>query len=244
MRPVGVAVGRGGRIFVSSLVMAGNEASPVSRSEIIMITRSDDTPDAPFPAVEETAAPKEILFAELENTSWHRRYRAHIELLRRGRSLCREAASRLATAPAGSPLHTSLLWLAAVGGATKEIEPLAASRNDNARLQAIRALSRFGSPGATCGILEKALADPNLQVAHAALIGLFDRCGDFPRQPVFGLAESGDSFLVRPPAVAGRKSRSPNCNNSVSQLDCRRVSPVCSPLASVYRPAKHQDIAG
>src|SRR5437773_12174860 len=90
---------------------------------------------------------------------------------------------------------TSLLWLAAVGGATKEIEPLAASRNDNARLQAIRALSRFGSPGATCSILEKALADPNLQVAHAALIGLFDHCGDFSREPVFGLAESGDSFL-------------------------------------------------
>jgi len=195
MRPVGVAVGRGGRIFVSSLVMAGNEASPVSRSEIVMITRADDAPNAPFAAFEETTAPEEKLFTELESASWHRRYRAHIELLRRGGSVCREAASRLATAPAGSPLHTSLLWLAAVGGATKEIEPLAASRNDNARLQAIRALSRFGSPGATCGILEKALADPNLQVAHAALIGLFDHCGDFSREPVFGLAESGDSFL-------------------------------------------------
>ena len=195
MRPVGVAVGRGGRIFVSSLVMAGNEASPVSRSEIVMITRADDAPNAPFAAFEETTAPEEKLFAELESASWHRRYRAHIELLRRGGSVCREAASRLATAPAGSPLHTSLLWLAAVGGATKEIEPLAASRNDNARLQAIRALSRFGSPGATCGILKKALADPNLQVAHAALIGLFDHCGDFSREPVFGLAESGDSFL-------------------------------------------------
>jgi putative heme-binding domain-containing protein len=195
MRPVGVAVGRGGRLFVSSLVMAGNEASPVSRSEIVMITRADDAPNSPFPALEEITAPEKKLFAELESASWHRRYRAHIELLRRGESVCREAASRLATAPAGSPLHTSLLWLAAVGGAAKEIEPVAASPNDNARLQAIRALSRFGSPSATCGILEKALADPNLQVAHAALIGLFDRCGDFPREPVFRLAESGDSFL-------------------------------------------------
>src|SRR5712671_3527060 len=93
MRPVGVAVGRGGRIFVSSLVMAGNEASPVSRSEIIMITRADDTPDAPFPAFEETTVPKEKLFTELEDASCHRRYRAQIELLRRGRSVCREAAS-------------------------------------------------------------------------------------------------------------------------------------------------------
>src|SRR6185295_14467858 len=31
--------------------------------------------------------------------------------------------------------------------------------------------------------------------AHAALIGLFDQCSDFPREAVFHLAESGDSFL-------------------------------------------------
>jgi len=200
MRPVGVAVGRGGRIFVSSLVMAGNEASPVSRSEIIMITRADDAPTAPFPAFEETTAPNEKLFAELENESWHRRYRAHIELLRRGRSVCRMAASRLATAAAGSPLQTSLLWLTAVGGETKEIEPLAASPNDNTRLQTIRALSRFGSRDGTCSILEKALSDVNPQVAHAALIGLFDKCGNFPREAIFRLAENGDSF-VRQTAV-------------------------------------------
>jgi len=200
MRPVGVAVGRGGRIFVSSLVMAGNEASPVSRSEIIMITRADDAPTAPFPAFEETTAPNEKLFAELENESWHRRYRAHIELLRRGRSVCRMAASRLATAAAGSPLQTSLLWLTAVGGETKEIEPLAASPNDNTRLQTIRALSRFGSKDGTCSILEKALSDVNPQVAHAALIGLFDKCGNFPREAIFRLAENGDSF-VRQTAV-------------------------------------------
>ena len=195
LRPVGVAVGRGGRIFVSSLVMAGNEASPVSRSEIIMITRADDAPNAPFNAFEETGAPTEKLFAELENASWHARYRAHIELLRRGPSVGREAASRLARAPAGSPLQTSLIWLAAVGGETKAVEPLVASSNDNARLQAIRALSRFGSPEATCGILERALADSNLHVALAALDGLFDACGDFPREAVLRLAESGDSFL-------------------------------------------------
>ena len=195
MRPVGVAVGRGGRIFVSSLVMAGNEASPIARSEIIMITRADDAPNAPFSAFEETTAPTEELFAELEDASWHHRYRAHIELLRRGRSVGREAASRLASAPAGSALHSSLLWLTAASGATKEIEPLATSRNDNTRLQAIRALSRFGTPEATCGIFESALADPSLQVAHAALIGLLDSCGAFPREPVFRLAESGDSFL-------------------------------------------------
>src|SRR5258708_3256850 len=121
-------------------------------------------------------------------------------MLRRGRSVCRMAASRLATAAAGSPLQTSLLWLTAVGGETKEIEPLAASPNDNTRLQTIRALSRFGSKDGTCSILEKALSDVNPQVAHAALIGLFDKCGNFPREAIFRLAENGDSF-VRQTAV-------------------------------------------
>jgi putative heme-binding domain-containing protein len=200
MRPVGIGVGRGGRIFVSSLVMAGNEASPVSRSEIIMITRADDAPNAPFSAFEETTASKEKLFAELEDASWNRRSRAHMELLRRGKSVSSEASGRLASAAAGSPLQTSLLWLAAAGGATKEIEPLAASSNDNTRLQAIRALSRFGSKEGTCSILEKALSDVNPQVVHSALIGLFDNCENFPREAIFRLAENSDSF-VRQTAV-------------------------------------------
>jgi hypothetical protein len=195
MRPVGVVVGRGGRIFVSSLVMAGNEASPVSRGEIIMVTRADDPANAPFAAFDESAAPEGKLFAELEEASWHRRYRAHIELLRRGKSISRQAASRLSGAPAGSSLQTSLLWLAAAGGETKSVESFVASSNANARLQAIRALSRFGAQPATCSLLETALADTNLQVAHAALIGIFDRCPDFPRESVLRLAESSDSFL-------------------------------------------------
>ena len=57
MRPVGVAVGRGGRIFVSSLVMAGNEASPVSqrdRNDHARTTR----PPLPFAAFRRTTAPR------------------------------------------------------------------------------------------------------------------------------------------------------------------------------------------
>src|SRR5439155_11883240 len=73
IRPVGLAVGRGGRIFVSSLEMKGNEASPVCRSEIVMITRAEDGAHAPFFAYEETEANAEKLFSELENASWYRR---------------------------------------------------------------------------------------------------------------------------------------------------------------------------
>jgi putative heme-binding domain-containing protein len=194
VRPVGVAVGRGGRIFVSSLVMAGNEASPVCRSEIVMITRSDDASNAPFSGYEETSVAGEKLFAELETASWHRRSRAHLELMRRGKIIQDEVISRLKKAPAGSSLQSSLIWLAAAGGERKEIERLAVSANDNARSSALRALIQFGLDE-DCGLFEKAMGDTNPQITLAALIGVFDHCGTFPREPVFALAESDDSFL-------------------------------------------------
>jgi putative heme-binding domain-containing protein len=195
LRPVGVAVGRDGRIFVSSLVMAGNEASPICRSEIVMVTRADDPPNAPFSAYEETSASPERLFAELEYPSWQRRYRAHLELSRRGKSVAAVLSSRLKQAPSDA----SLIWLAAATGAINDPESLLHSTNDNTRLQAIRALSRFGTFGSArtpqSDLLVKALGDPNPQVALAALIGVFDNCRDFPRAQVYGIAESGDSFL-------------------------------------------------
>src|SRR6185295_5703962 len=116
VRPVGVAIGRGRRIFVSSLVMHANEASPVCGSELIMITRANDAPNAPFDAYEETAATPEKLFTELESASRQRRYRAHVELQRRGSLVSREAATRLAGASDGSPTQSSLAWIAAAGG--------------------------------------------------------------------------------------------------------------------------------
>jgi len=195
VRPVGVAVGRGGRIFVSSLVMPGNEASPVCRSEIVMITRVEDAPNSPFAAYEETSASPEKLFAELENASWHDRYRAHLELMRRGRAAFQEAARRLARAPSGSPQQNSLIWLAAAGGAMQEVERLAFSSNGDTRLQALRALTSFGSSSQVCAIFLRGLADANPRVAHAALIGLFDRCNESSRTPVVALAENDDSFL-------------------------------------------------
>ena len=175
--------------------MAGNEASPVCRSEIVMITRSDDPSNAPFSGYAETSVAAEKLFTELQNASWHRRYRAHLELMRRGKNIQGEVVSRLKNAPAGSPLQSSLVWLAAAGGEREEIERLAASTNDNARLNAIRASIQFGRPGEDCGLLEKALGDPNPQITLAALIGVFDRCGTFPREPVFA-APAGENLCL------------------------------------------------
>lgn len=47
-RPVGVCVGRGGRIFVTICYMAQNEGSPTYRSDLAVITRKDDPAEMPF----------------------------------------------------------------------------------------------------------------------------------------------------------------------------------------------------
>jgi putative heme-binding domain-containing protein len=175
--------------------MAGNEASPVCRSEIMMITRSDDASTAPFSAYEETDVPADRLFSELEDPSCQRRYRAHVELMRRGQSIQAGVVSRLQKAPVGGPIQSSLIWLAAAGGESQPIKALAVSPNDSTRLNAIRALTQSGWRGEDCRLFEQALEDPNPQVALAALIGVFDLCSTFPRGRVFALATNGDSFL-------------------------------------------------
>ncbi len=84
-RPVGVGIGRVGRIFLTTLHMKGNEASPVVQSDLLMITRADDSATAPFTAFDTVAASDADLAAELKDESWSRRYRAQVELTRRGK---------------------------------------------------------------------------------------------------------------------------------------------------------------
>ena len=199
VRPVGLAVGRGGRIFTSVCHMKGNEASPMYRSEIVMITRDDDPAAAPFEAYEETSAPVSKLYAELESASWQRRYRAHVELLRRGTAACQEAADRLEKARAGSPLHTHLLWLTAASGAVERIVPLTASSDPETRHQALRALVRF-APKLDRPIFDQALDDPNPQAVHVALVALRDRFDSAPIPRVLALAR-GSERLLRQTAV-------------------------------------------
>ncbi|MCH7990718.1 MAG: hypothetical protein IID46_16380, partial [Planctomycetes bacterium] len=83
-RPVGVGVGRGGRIFATISYMAHNDSSPVYKSDLVMITRKDDPDTHPFEAYDLLAADSDRLWKELSNPSWWRRYRAHTEILRRG----------------------------------------------------------------------------------------------------------------------------------------------------------------
>ncbi|HVC92891.1 MAG TPA: hypothetical protein VND64_04325 [Pirellulales bacterium] len=78
-RPVGVAVGRGGRIFTTIAYMAQNEGSPVYRSDLVMITLRGDPATHPFDAYDAATARPEKLWDELSDPSWSRRLQAHEE---------------------------------------------------------------------------------------------------------------------------------------------------------------------
>lgn len=199
VRPVGLAVGRGGRIFTSVCHMKGNEASPMYRSEIIMITRENDADAAPFDGYEETSAAVEKLYAELESPSWQRRYRAHVELLRRGEPACQPAAAKLPKAAPGSPPSIHLLWLAAAAGASDRVAPLTASPVAEMRHQALRALARF-APAPDRAIFERALGDTDPQCVQVALATLRDRFESAPPARVIAIA-GGPDRLLRQSAV-------------------------------------------
>ncbi|HVV98779.1 MAG TPA: hypothetical protein VHB77_00480 [Planctomycetaceae bacterium] len=83
-RPVGVCVGRGGRVFVTLCYMEQNEGSPTYRSDLAVITRRDDPDSMPFEAIDLTKASPEQLQAEAKSKAWSGRLNAHQEQLRRG----------------------------------------------------------------------------------------------------------------------------------------------------------------
>ena len=187
-RPVGLAVGRGGRLFVSALHMAANEASPIARSDIVMLTRAGDPAHAPFEPYDETTASPERLRAESAHTSWHRRYRAHVELLRRIRDTA-------APAPAGDELTNNDAWAVAASGQSERLAPRLASPDPTTRLQAVRALARFSRNPGDESIFTAALADAHPRVAHAALSALLARGPACPVDAVLAHARGSDRAL-------------------------------------------------
>jgi putative heme-binding domain-containing protein len=179
-RPVGVAVGRGGRVFVTIAYMETNDASPVYKSDLIMITRADDPGTYPFDPYEATTASPERLWKEVSDPSWHRRRAAHGELLRRGGDALAKAAQALASATPGDPGIPCLVWLAGASGtseAARILSSLAGNSNPEVRFQAVRALAEFPSLAVTVDLFTTFLEDPSLPVRQAALVALFDRAG-------------------------------------------------------------------
>jgi putative heme-binding domain-containing protein len=82
-RPVGVCVGRGGRVFVTICYMAQNEGSPVYRSDLAVISRRDDPQAMPFAGYDITKAKPERLLQSLEDRNWSEQKQAHQEIRRR-----------------------------------------------------------------------------------------------------------------------------------------------------------------
>jgi putative heme-binding domain-containing protein len=71
----------------------------------------------------------------------------------------------------------------------------AGDANADVRLQAIRALTEFGTSKERRDLFVKALADKDAKVRHAALLGLFKFDGEPPDAVVTGPARDKDSYL-------------------------------------------------
>lgn len=82
-RPVGVCVGRGGRIFVTICYMAQNEGSPTYRSDLAVITRKVDSDKMPFLPLNLVAAKSDDLIPLMHNESWWRSSTVIQEFFRR-----------------------------------------------------------------------------------------------------------------------------------------------------------------
>ncbi len=106
-RPVGVCVGRGGRVFVTICYMAQNEGSPVYRSDLAVITRNDDADSMPFAGHDVTTATLETLMHVHNESGWSQSSTAFLELLRRNK-LSRTSNPR-ASLPS-NPLQDFVAW--------------------------------------------------------------------------------------------------------------------------------------
>ncbi|HTI49892.1 MAG TPA: hypothetical protein VL475_03035, partial [Planctomycetaceae bacterium] len=155
-RPVGIGAGHDGRLFVTSLYLPGNVASPYCYSDLVVVEPAERQ-SANVPATyDPVAATPEKLWSELEHRSWLRRGWAHREILRRGGMLLSQAADRLeelarraqdsptvALSDADQTAGNHLIWLAAAGRTPTSVNllrNLAQKGPAPLRWQALRAL--------------------------------------------------------------------------------------------------------
>lgn len=124
-RPVGVTVGRGGRVFVTISYMANNEGSPIYRSDLAVLTRQDDASNYPFDAIDVLHVPTERLLSELIRCSdWSRRRLILVELQRRSPHTVDAVLKQLAMDRLPATARGDLLWLAAAALADSDFQKL------------------------------------------------------------------------------------------------------------------------
>lgn len=197
-RPVGVAVGQGGRVFVSVSLMRANEWSPAYPTELVMITSAKATPGHPFAAYDAPTAPLDRLFHELSSSSLTRREAAHVELLRRGGEALAEATRRYEKLRDGDPAAMHLPWIAAASG-SEEAERLVRDDLQSAdaarRKQAVAILARHSIWQTSPEVFAKILGDTDASIALAAIEGIAKRDEPLPESLYAGPAKSKDSYL-------------------------------------------------
>lgn len=243
-RPVGITVGRGGRVFVTSLYLGGNVVSPYCASDLVMITRADDSPEHPFEPYDITTISAKQLWNDLSSNSGERRSRAHQEILRRGGALLAEAAGRLAKIDDHDPALFHLPWIAAASGsanAREAILKLASDSRGEVRQMAVRILKEFVALKAPHGVFEKALADSDPRVQLAALDYFFSSEKAPPLAPVATLAASSDSYLRQTASrlLGSRFSTSDLKSLSDSSDEPTRLAAVLAAGARLTVPSAH-----
>jgi hypothetical protein len=193
--PVAITVGRGGRLFAI-----------MGPSDVVMLTTKDDPAAHPFQPYVMTEAPPERLWQELSDSSWQRRYRAHIEMTRRGGDLLKQANKRLLDAKASDPALHHLIWLAAKSGqGSLHLLSLVDHADPLVRVQAIRALTEFPEQLRDEPIFMESLLAENPQVQLAAMAAHFSPKISWSR-PVQqaierGPARSKDTYLRQTAAL-------------------------------------------
>jgi hypothetical protein len=140
------------------------------------------------------------LWAELSDASWHRRYRAHIEILRRGGDLLKEANRRLLATRPDEPAFVHLIWLAAAAPQKSlHLVTLAAHPDPKVRVQAVRALAEFPAHLRDEPLFVKLLIDPDPQVRLVVMLEFYTpqvRWLDAARRQIEdGPAHSDDPYL-------------------------------------------------
>lgn len=260
-RPVGVCVGRGGRIFVAIAYMAQNEHSPAYPSDLVMLTRADDFENFPFQRHRVTEISDTLLWEDLHSPSWSRRQRAHQELLRRGGDLWPQAAWVILAEPPSETAIPHALWLAAVPPTPKGRgllisqavlpEQLEAWRQRDPevaywlslyprppqgrfRWQALRVLARHAELETPRELFVEALSDPDPRVQLVAVQALIERPGPIPQALLSGPATSTDRFLRQAAAMLLAQQASLEELRALRRADDPRVR-LAATLAAGFR---------
>ncbi|MDH3583255.1 MAG: sulfatase-like hydrolase/transferase [Phycisphaerae bacterium] len=143
-RPVAVFTGNDGRLFVSVCYMQRNEASPVKRTDLAMLSN----PKVSFKtnAYDPASASVGRLLDEIESDSWKRRFNAHREIVGRGFAKDTQVVDRFVKGSTAQAAWHSLAWLAGHSKDARVATALnAALKSPDARVAATAAdvLRRF-----------------------------------------------------------------------------------------------------